>query len=267
MSIHWEELPASLQAYKSQIQATVKPSIEMILQPAQGLKLWQSKIGGSPYLPIGQQYPKSFAGENLQLLAQINFDELPKNDQYPSSGMLQFFINPQDDLYGLDFADQQKQDGFRVIYYETVSQDQSTLQQQFPALKSGDFMSPISAQSAIQFEKSDSYIDMNDFEFSQKVTDLYAKEDDESEIFCDEYSEVFSANGHRLGGYPVFTQTDPREYNENIQDYILLLQIDTDDVDGNEIMWGDSGVGNFFIHPDDLKKRDFSKVFYNWDCC
>lgn len=47
------------------------------------------------------------------------------------------------------------------------------------------------------------------------------------------------------------------------EDYVLLLQIDTDD----EIMWGDSGVGNFVIHPDDLAKRDFSKVYYTWDCC
>jgi uncharacterized protein YwqG len=31
-------------------------------------------------------------------------------------------------------------------------------------------------------------------------------------------------------------------------------------------MWGDMGVGNFFIHPDDLAKKDFSKIFYTWDC-
>ena len=25
-------------------------------------------------------------------------------------------------------------------------------------------------------------------------------------------------------------------------------------------------VNSHFIHPDDLEKRDFSKVVYNWDC-
>ena len=124
-------------------------------------------------------------------------------------------------------------------------------------------MSPISGQFLIHFEKSNSYIDLNDFEFSKKITDAFAQDD----IFVDEYCETFSGSGHRLGGYPFFTQTDPREYNEFIQDYVLLLQIDTDNVDGKDIMWGDSGVGNFFIHPDDLRKRDFSKVLYNWDCC
>lgn len=31
------------------------------------------------------------------------------------------------------------------------------------------------------------------------------------------------------------------------------------------LKWGENGIANFFIHPDDLKKRDFSKVLYNWD--
>ncbi|SUC47704.1 Domain of uncharacterised function (DUF1963) [Providencia stuartii] len=72
------------------------------------------------------------------------------------------------------------------------------------------------------------------------------------------------SNGHRIGGYPFFTQTDPREYRKEIQDYVLLLQIDSDYETG--ILWGDIGVGNFFIHPEDLKNKDFSKVVYNWDC-
>ena len=31
-------------------------------------------------------------------------------------------------------------------------------------------------------------------------------------------------------------------------------------------MWGDCGVGNFFINAEDLKRLDFSNVLYNWDC-
>ena len=34
-----------------------------------------------------------------------------------------------------------------------------------------------------------------------------------------------------------------------------------------EIMWGDSGVGNFFISEEDLKNLNFENVLYNWDCC
>ncbi len=264
MSINLNELPAALQAYKQQIAATKKDSIEISLLPAEHLEIWQSKVGGHPYLPLAQQYPQSSEGENLQLLAQINFAELPENNIYPQSGILQFFINPHDDLYGMDFDDQQKQDGFKVIFHDSVEHDSANLQTDFPSFDGDDIYSPISGQAAIQFEKSESYIDMNNFDFAEKVTDPYDRDDEEE--FCDEYTEVISASGHRLGGYPFFTQTDPREYNESIQDYVLLLQIDTDDAGEVDIMWGDSGVGNFFIHPDDLAKRDFSKVVYNWDC-
>lgn len=31
-------------------------------------------------------------------------------------------------------------------------------------------------------------------------------------------------------------------------------------------MWGDMGVANFFIRREDLLRRDFSRVWYTWDC-
>lgn len=266
MSLNWNDVPEIFQPFKDKISSTLKSSIEIDIQPEQDLTLWQSKIGGKPYLPLGQSYPESLEGEALQLLAQINFAELPENEVYPKSGLLQFFINPNDDLYGLNFDDQQKQDGFRVIYIEDVTQDIAQLEQTFPTLDSENTLSPIEGQYAIRFQSDQQYIGLSEFNFSEKVTDVSTMEDDVAEEFWDEYGETFSANGHRLSGYAFFTQTDPREYNEKIQDYVLLLQIDTDDSDGKNIMWGDSGVGNFFIHPEDLKKRDFSKVLYNWDC-
>ena len=80
----------------------------------------------------------------------------------------------------------------------------------------------------------------------------------------DELSEYPPINhiGHHLLGYPHFMQFDPRGddcFGKRIadyQNYILLLRLGSDD----NIMWGDSGSGHFFIHPDDLKNRDFSKA-------
>ena len=66
---------------------------------------------------------------------------------------------------------------------------------------------------------------------------------------------------HQVGGYPSFTQTDPRSQDDP---RILLFQLDSDDDLG--LMWGDMGVAHFFIHPDDLARCDFSNVAYNWDC-
>jgi len=74
-------------------------------------------------------------------------------------------------------------------------------------------------------------------------------------------------SGTQIGGYGHFTQWDPRS-DEYLNDYnILLLQIDTDyGVNEHMIMWGDEGIGNFFIQEDKLKQLDFSSVLYSWDC-
>ena len=41
--------------------------------------------------------------------------------------------------------------------------------------------------------------------------------------------------------------------------------MDSDEAAG--ILWGDVGVANFFILPQNLEKKDFSNVLYTWDCC
>ena len=61
------------------------------------------------------------------------------------------------------------------------------------------------------------------------------------------------------GGYPFFTQSDPRSADDG---EILLFQLNS----VKDIMWGDAGVANFFIDREALKNRDFSHVMYNWDC-
>ena len=87
-------------------------------------------------------------------------------------------------------------------------------------------------------------------------------EDQDIDIIYDQLNN----SGHRIGGYPFFTQFDPRE--GEMEDYqVLLLQIDSDNIDDQEIMWGDCGVANFFMTLEDLRKLDFSRVLYNWDCC
>ena len=81
------------------------------------------------------------------------------------------------------------------------------------------------------------------------------------EAIYEEVSETFNSWGNKIGGYADFTQEDIRYDGE--EDWILLLQIASQE---EHIMWGDYGICNFFIHPDDLAKRDFSKVMYSWDC-
>ena len=67
-----------------------------------------------------------------------------------------------------------------------------------------------------------------------------------------------------------FTQDDVRgwEHSEPLSNYVLLFQLASEYGDeGVELMWGDCGVGNFFIHPDDLANLRFDKAFFTFDCC
>lgn len=49
---------------------------------------------------------------------------------------------------------------------------------------------------------------------------------------------------------------------------MLLFQLDSDYHDSEDrVLWGDCGIGNFFINREKLKNCDFSDVIYNWDCC
>jgi uncharacterized protein YwqG len=248
----WHELEKGKLAY-----------IDIEAMPVESMKLEQSKFGHYPKIPAGFDYPTGSDGDYLYPLAQINFKEVPPLAGYPTSGFLQFYISVSDDVYGIDFDNGRSQKNFRVHFFEeheveNYETDFSFLQE---VIKTD--MSPVDKPHALTFSVKEEYFGMGDVHYEagagKSVNNIALKypeiEDELMESLYDEYS----ASGHKIGGYAYFTQTDPREDNDNS---ILLLQIDTD----KEIMWGDAGVANFFIHPDDLAKKDFSKVFYNWDC-
>ena len=105
--------------------------------------------------------------------------------------------------------------------------------------------------------------DVADYRFDKLVPALASALYEDDELF-DAYGEWSTAAPIRLGGYPSFTQTDPRAYrnNRDIGDFNLLTIEST-----SGIMWGDVGIAQFFMNEDDLRRRDFSRVAYNWDCC
>lgn len=278
MPINWERVPETIRTYKNQISATVKQSFEIKLTEVDDLLPWSSKAGGLPYLPKGADYPFHSNGTPLQLLAQINFADLPENDQYPAQGLLQFYIGGTD-LYGCDFDDKQKQDGFRVIYFENVIEDESQLEHDFPeelsVYENGEVFNPFSGEIGIVFNATEQYIGFEDVGLLRKIFGVNNITEAEKLLATNNlyqdwlipYSNIIEEEeNHRLGGYPYFTQDDPRNFDSELQEYELLFQLDSADADGFGIMWGDMGIGNFFIHPHDLKNRDFSKVLYNWDC-
>ena len=271
------------------LEKNKKPMIEIILSDDKP-NLFQSKFGGVPYLPKDKEVPKNKENEQLTLLAQINIDELPENNIYPmKEGILQFWIL-NDDILGLDY-DTHLGDGYKIIYYKEIDKSvtEEEILEKYKPYKDEDSYFPIEGEFSLNFKLTDGYFSDSNDDFREIVDREMKKFYDENK---DKYSEIlkiydkenqlnyweiwdileedkeieeklFEA-GHKIGGFPNFTQSDIRE----VGDYeILLLQIDSDRTEKNEIMWGDCGIANFFIREKDLKEFNFNKAIYNWDCC
>ncbi|MBD2068578.1 DUF1963 domain-containing protein [Leptolyngbya sp. FACHB-671] len=266
-------IPKALESKRDIFLATKMPFIHIEpFETNEFLSPWTSKYLGTPYLPKEAQYPYMTDGEPLAFLAQINFSEVPKLEGYPTSGILQFFIS-DDDLYGLEFTDphdpseqfrlQQQQNKFRVVYYPNVIEDLSLLTDSFDFLPEFEGL-PVYKQCRLEFSLREELAGINDHRFAKlfgKNFNLLAEGEGREKII--DYQFMFSS-GNKIGGYADFAQEDIRFLAPPEENWLLLLQIS--DAKNADIMWGDAGVGNFFIEEKALEARDFSRVLYNWDC-
>ena len=260
---------------------TQREAIRISLSLADNLALTDSKFGGKPYIPKDGTLPTSVDGKPLFMLAQINCEQLPENTLYPKKGLLQFWIAATEaPLYGLDYEAPCSNDFKRVIYYPDFGE----------ALPIDDFINDYTfdnenlpfnskGQFALHFKKDTESISLEEraatqffFEkwneaFSTHITTIDEFFDEVPDDICEEINVYLlkEPTGHKIGGYPYFIEYDPRE--ENDPHTFLLLQIDIDNVEGEEICWGNlGGVANFFISPEDLAACQFDNVLYNWDC-
>lgn len=88
---------------------------------------------------------------------------------------------------------------------------------------------------------------------------------DEDEDTYEEFYDFFDgeSRGSRLGGYGYFLHGDIRNIKSHIKNDILLLQIDGSD---ESIYNGEQDVYlHLFISEEDLKNRDFSRVYIDWE--
>ncbi|MFI3200637.1 MAG: DUF1963 domain-containing protein [Eubacteriales bacterium] len=258
-----------------------RESVVIEIAPDNTPEILDSKFGGQPYIPrsVGKA-PMTTDGELLRLLAQFNLSQLPQGVFPAEKGILQFFIDCTDDLYGADFDDWTCDTGYKVIFYPEIesaylSREEITelyvdYEEEYAPIDDGEW--------GLVFTKKVEELSLDDYRFDDLFKEIWNERYPEHTInsafdLSEEfYSRIYDERGgmqHKLLGYPGFTQCDPREYNdEDKQDFELLFQMDSDfgkDV-SYEIMWGDAGIANFFIKPTDLEKLDFSNVAYNWDC-
>lgn len=280
------------------VNAIIPPCPCVRFKPLRGeCTVFDSKLGGVPYFPKSMEYPTAregeFAGKPLRLLAQLNFSTLPHIEGFPEKGILQFFAGcADDDGVGMDYKDGFNQNTFRIIYHADILTDESLLitaadmpefdEEQFYSFPfKGEFQLKASAVehsavSSADYRFESAVVKCYNQLFGAEISSLYGSErrnvlglnNVDEQLYNAVYSAFDGGVGAKIGGTPYFTQDDPRGYAEEYAKCdILLFQLDSEGNGEDEIMWGDCGVGNFFISAEDLRNLDFSRVLYNWDCC
>ncbi len=261
-----------------------------------------SHLGGIPYLPHNQKYPIGADGQMLWLCAQINFSQMPHIDDFPDKGILQIFLSEfnYDGGFGLYSEEDGTVQGQWCLHYyplvdETVTEEEClakmprTWESNTEPWRTPD--RPLKMIFLpIEYEKINQY----DFRFDSLFANTlksylpdanpekympYGLRDntsDERELL-NTIREQIKIGGCKIGGYPSFTQDDPRLYSEECGKPLekwdtLRFQLDDDtftfpagDI-GNMDINLNGGTLNFLIRKEDLKNLDFSQVLAQWAC-
>jgi uncharacterized protein YwqG len=133
-----------------------------------------------------------------------------------------------------------------------------------------DYGFPATDEARLTFTLASSYVRPDDYRFrrffGRDGFDFFYGGGRDMEKVRDAYEEFMGGRQYtaRIGGYSRVEQDDPRLQFPD-EDWLLLFSLDSLGDGDYGVLWGDGGVGNFYIRPDDLAKRDFSKVMYSWD--
>lgn len=290
------EIPDAFHA-DPRIAPLLRPIIELTVSPEPPSAPGASAIGGVPLMYADEEWPRGEDGTPLVFLAQLNFGELPHLEGFPDAGLLQFFTG-SDDLYGLDFDNPTSPTGMRVVYRPEVGADGAPLDRplrtQLPYTDTElldhpevELLTPLEQPTrafALSGRRSMTFASAEPIEAqrhgvpstlvdwviahvpAQYFDDLELDDEGDRAIAYEIASALVNTDGTQIGGFPQFTQADPRDPDDG---YRLLFQLDsafTGDGEEQVAMWGDVGIGNFFITEADLAARDFGRVLYNWDC-
>lgn len=253
-------IPEFLKKYESSLKACQRKAISIKVNPIETpvfddhLDIKTSKLLGLPFFPKSKSYPKDKNEKPMIMVAQLNFSEMPSLSGFPEGGILQLFLSATD-WYDEDSA---------VVYHKLTELEEDYITD-FSFLSDKDYEEiPMLKVHELSFEEMTENGGLDDcqFDFLFDGLDWLEFEESLTETEAAAFNEFFDVYGHKTGGYAAFAQGDPRDYNDKKRDDIQLLQIDSDEC----ILFGDSGLGHVFIDQESLKKRDFEKAYFHWDC-
>lgn len=269
------------------LERFAEPAVSFDLRKAQDmLPAATSKIGGGPDLEPTVVWPVN-SDRPLDFLVQIDLGIASQFDvtgTLPDAGLLAFFYDQENMPWGFD---PKHRDGFKVIF----SPDKSVVERRQPPE-----LLTAWPEFELEFRRSVTFPNVGSRAFDRFDRES-GRTEDESEDYWDFVSEAASLDSsyrhqyggnHHLLGHSQNVQgdmqleaalvtnglycgdlsayEDPRaaEIEKTADDWILLLQLDSDDEGG--FMWGDAGMLYYWIRRDHLAGLNFDDSWLILQC-
>jgi len=263
-----------------QLSSLLTPSIRLKARavPEEKLGVGSTHLGGTPDFAPGMSWPDC-RGVPMAFLGQIRLSDVAALDhdaRLPHSGMLYFFYEAQEQVWGFDPKDQ---GNWIVIHFD---KDLATLQRATPPANLPEESRFQCCQIAFSLEITappyDS-VSVEHLQLSEAEGNAYANLLDALDrtepihrllgypepIQGDMQGECqFVANGVFAGGGADVSDARREELEKGITDWQRLFQLDSDE--SLATMWGDAGRVYFWIREQDLKNQDFGKALLVLQC-
>lgn len=263
------------------IRRTNTVHYRLILDEQRQPEMTGSKIGGKPYWPADKEYPVDALGKPMLMVMQINCSQLGLKAPLPEHGLLQWFISLDPErMYGCRGNFDSDGSGCRVIYHETI--DDNAAPASFPTHETVDEMfTPVKREVAIDVVQEQTSMGVSDGHFNSLFFDIvktitgvehtagemwYEYLDNDDCLYLEQQLGMKRPR-HQMLGFPAFDQDDARNDLQTQDTLLFQLASQFSTTDRKElVMWGDMGNGFVFINHEDLAARDFSRIYYCWDC-
>lgn len=255
-----------LTEYASQIKSIAKHCIEGI--PSEGIpEIGGSKVGGLPDVDPEFRWP-IFKDVPLEFIAQINCANL-HSEVLPNTGLLQFFYDNRHCGGSL------KDRGFILVHYIeklgniSTAQHPSVEKKRCFGLLSNKILPRTYRESKISFQKAISLPDLD--ELPKQLRELFDDGDVLSDAYCDLKGTLSEQRFIQVVGYPNPVQYDgiadriSRLFGKgSSEDWEMIFEIS--DSKCTDMMWGDAGRLHFFVYKEDIKNRNFSDAWMEFQC-
>ncbi|KFN50193.1 YwqG family protein [Arenimonas composti] len=249
--------------------ANALPAVPLRPAPERPVSTDGCRLGGPAWLPDGENWPRDDEGWPLEFLGQLDFAGLPELADFPRQGLLQFFIGG-DDLYGADFAApglgrarlfwRDRIDGGRLVEPPPLVEEAGNAD---TGVEYSPFIDHALRRRGVALVPGELELDPlpdSDWRMQQRLQGKLHRAGIDRMLEAWRDGQV---RGHKTGGHPAYTQADFRRKAEGDGLDVVLFGLSSDDV----LMWGNCGKANFLIPRGALRRRDFSRVVFWWDCC